>query len=194
MKIDRRLYLVQNIETDAGVFYLHSAPISREVWESYFLVLSKTYAAILSEGLNILSGPPIARMLLQRIAEMSGVWDGPAGVKEGLISEIRRLTNVVMPMGGGWQTLPYEEVVSRGLIDDDALADAEGAIVFFICVSAVLRAPASRKKLDIMMDGLRRTWDVSSSSLDVMAFAASLPTSTPAGNIGVNPAVSSVPH
>ena len=44
MKIDRRLNLVQPIETGSGTVYLHSVPLSREVWETYFLVLSKTYA------------------------------------------------------------------------------------------------------------------------------------------------------
>ena len=194
MKIDRRLNLVQPIETDTGMIYLHSTPLSREVWENYFLVLSKTYAAILSEGLTVIGGPPVARMLLKRIAQNSGIWEGEAGVERGLLAEIRRLTNVVMPTASGWQTVPYEQVLGQGSIDEDDLAVAEGAIVFFICVSAVQRGRQNREKLMILLNGVRAAWGAQNTSLDATGFAASLPTSTPDENSGAKKPASSVPH
>lgn len=194
MEISRRLNLVQPIETASGTLWLHSMPISREVWETYFLVLSKTYAAILSEGLTVISGPPIAKMLLKRVAQLSGVWDGPQGVEHGLLPEIRRLSNVVMPGAAGWETLPFEAALQRKLIDEDALAEAEGALIFFICVSAVLRGPAAAKKRAILLTGLTGLWGSQTTLLDVTAFTASLPTSTPAVPTGAKMPASSVPH
>lgn len=169
-------------------------PIGRDVWENYFLVLSKTYAALLSEGLNVIAGPPIAKMMLKRVAVLSGLWEGPDGVEQGLLEEIRRLTNVVLPNGAGWETIPFDEAVRRDIIDPDALADAEGAIVFFTCVSAVLRGPASQEKLQILMSGLKSIWGVQTTFLDVTAYAASLPTSTPGENSTEKRHRSSVPH
>ena len=193
MRIDRRLNLVQPVETETGTIYLHSVPISRDVWETYFLTLSKTYAAILSEGLNVLAGPPIAKMMLKRIAVIGQSWEGPEGVEQGLLGEIRRLTNVALPTGAGWETLPYDEILRRGLMDEDAVADAEGLLVFFTCVSAVLRGPASKGKRDILLGGLS-LWSASTTSLDCMAYVASLPTSTPDGTSAPKPKTSSIPH
>lgn len=179
MQISRQLNLVQTVELEGtGKVYLHSTPISRQVWETYFMVLSKTYSTIFSEGVGILSGPSVARMLLQRIAMQDGIWEGPQGVQQGLVGEMRRLTNVIMPQGGGWNAIPFEMAMERNLLDEDSLAEAEGAIVFFICGSAVLRGPSQRTKLEVYLLGLTRLWDRQTSSLDSTAFAASLLTST----------------
>lgn len=195
MKIARDLNLVQSIETDLGTIHVHSAPLSREVWENYFLVLAKTYAAIFSEGLTIVAGPGMANLLLKRIAMASGVWAGASGVEQGLLPEIRRLTNVVVPSGSGWQTMPYEELLRGDLLDKEDVSSVEAAIVFFTCASAVLRGRQNRSKLEILTGGLRNAWGASSTSSDVMAFAASLPTLTPAETTGASrPAASSVPH
>lgn len=194
MRIDRRLNLVQPVATDAGTLYLHSVPISRVVWENYYLMLSKTYAALMSEGLNIIAGPPIAKMMLREIAITSKRWDGPDGVEKGLLAEIRRLTNVLVPTDAGWQTLPFDEVLRRDLIDEDALADAEGAMVFFTCVSAVLRGPTSKEKLTILIGGIESVWGVQTTPLDVTAFGSSLPTSMSAATSAPTPKPSSAPY
>jgi hypothetical protein len=206
VEISRKLNLVQPIETTAGRAWVHSMPISREVWETYFLIIAKTYAAILSQQLTVIAGPPIAKMLLKAVAQQLGVWEGPQGVEQGLLAEIRRLSNVVMPKGWasaeddaepratGWDVLPLDEAVRRQAIDDDALAEAEGALVFFTCVSAVLRGPQARGKLTIMLDGLASLWGASTTLSDVMAYAASLPTSTPAASSGAKTPALSVPH
>ena len=193
MEISRRLCLVQPIETSAGTLWLHSMPISREVWETYFLVLAKTYAEFLKQGLTVIAGPPVARLLLRRVAELSGAWDGQMGVERGLLPEIRRLSNVILPGKAGWETMPFEQVIQQNIIDGDALAEAEGAVIFFTCVSAVLRGPAAREKLEIMLNGLASLWNAQITPLDVTGFLASLPISTPAENTGAKVTVSSIP-
>ena len=76
MKIDKKLNLVIPIETDDGTLYVHSMPIRREIFDTYFLVLSKTFAAIHGEGLGEIAGPRVAALILKKIAMDTGMWEG----------------------------------------------------------------------------------------------------------------------
>jgi hypothetical protein len=194
LKIDRRLFLVQSIETESGIIHIHSMPVSLEVWRNYFLILAKTYSQIFAQGLHSIAGPSVACLMLERLARIDGVWEGESGVQQGLLNEIRRLTNIVLPTGKGWETVPYEVALSRQLIDPEDIEQIEGAIVFFICASAVLRGRNQRTKLEAILMMIDHLWGARSSSLDVMAFAASLPISIPAETIGVSPTASLLPH
>jgi len=89
MKLDKALNLVIPIDQDEGRIYVHSTPISLEVFEKYFLAISKTFAAIYSEGLNVLAGPRVAALMLRRVSD-------DLGLDTGLIDEIRRLSNVIV--------------------------------------------------------------------------------------------------
>ena len=194
MRINRQLNLVQDFETDKGTLYLHSMPLSAEVWRNYFLVLTKTYSQLFAQGIHTIAGPAIARLMLEQIARADGVWEGVAGVQQGLLPEIRRLSNVLAPTGAGWDMVPYEVALQQGLIDTETAEEMEGALVFFICASAVLRGPKAREKLEILLGMIERLWGAQNTLLDVTAFRASLPTSTPAETIGAKMPVSSVPH
>jgi hypothetical protein len=193
LKLDRNLNLTQKLETDSGACYIHSTPISRVEWEEYFYVLSQTYASLFMGGLGVSTGPTMAALMLRKVAKDQGVWDGEAGVQAGLMGAIRRLTNVVVATDQGWQTIPYEVAVSRRLLDEEAQAEVENALVFFICVSSVLRGPKSRPKLLVTLGMMRALWDAQTTPLDVTAFASSLTTSTPVAPITPNPRVSSLP-
>jgi hypothetical protein len=193
LKIDRNLNLVQKLETDSGTCYVHSTPISRVEWEEYFFVLSQTYASLFMGGLGVATGPTMASLMLRKVAKDQGVWEGDAGVQVGLMGAIRRLTNVVVSTEQGWQTLPFEVAVNRGIIDEEAQAEVENALVFFICVSSVLRGPRSRSKLLVTLGMMRALWDAQTTSSDVMAFASSLTTLTPGEPITPKPRASSLP-
>ena len=130
MKIDKRLNLVTEVQTDEGTVFVHSMPISSEVFEKYFLVISKTFAAIIGEGLSFVSGPRVAALMLKKIATDLGVWDGKDGVNNGLMAEIRRLSNVVMPTENGWKTYPLQDVIDKGMLDESDIAEVEGLIAF----------------------------------------------------------------
>ena len=173
MKIDSKLNLVTEVETENGSIFVHSTPISREVFEKYFLTISKTFASIISEGLSFISGPRVAAMLLKKIATEQGAWDGRDGVEAGLMAEIRRLSNVIMPSSTGWQTVPFQDAISRQLLDQDDIAEVEGLICFFICASAMSRKTEIKGVLERM-----RLWGSSITLLNSTAFAASLPIST----------------
>lgn len=174
MKIDKALNLVCPVDTDDGRVYVHSMPIGREVFERYFMVISKTFGALFTEGLNTIAGPRVAALLLKQTAIEMGTWDGELGVANGLMAEIRRLSNVAVPSPDGWTSVPLNVAVSRGFLDQRDVDEAEGAIVFFTCISLMNK----RKEAAYFVNGMCELWSTQTTSSSVMEFAASLPTST----------------
>ncbi len=139
MKIEpKSLNLVVPIETESGVVHVHSAPIRRETFKQNFLILSKTMSAIYEEGLHNVAGPRIAAMMLQKIAEEAGekVWEA---VQNGVMAEIRRLSNALVLTPDGWKSVPLETCVAQGYLTGDEVEEAEGFIVFFTCISHIHR-------------------------------------------------------
>ena len=135
MKINRALNLVIPIDSEKGQLYVHSTPISREIFEQHFLVISKTFASIFSQGLGAICGSRIAYLMLKQTAEDMGIWNGVSGVKAGLVNEIIRLSNVVMPSSKGWKTIPLYTAIEKGNLDSETIAEIEGELIFFyLCV------------------------------------------------------------
>lgn len=206
MRIARDLNLVLPVDTDSGTVYVHSTPISYEVFEKYFLVLTKTFSAIYQEGLNTIGGPKAAALLLKRIAMQTmgdergtNAWEGPDGVENGLMNEIRRLTNVVMPVGslsavpdsdplvmapGGWETISFYDVINKKLLSRQDIAEVEGVVCFFIVSSACHQ----RKILPSFLDAMASLLDARIVSLSVSEYAHSLPTSIADESSGVRAA------
>jgi hypothetical protein len=194
MQIDRKLNLVQTFETNAGTVHVHSTPISHEVCRDYFLILRKTYAQMIAQGLFPAGGSSSASLMMERIAKLDNVWEGVDGVRDGLMAEIRRLTNVVVPSPQGWQPIPYEQALSQNMFDVEDVEEMEGAIVFFTCASLVFRGRRNSERLRMLLGVMEFQWHTRSTSSDSMAWAASLPISTPAVNTGATVPVSSLPH
>lgn len=191
MRLNEKLHLVIPLYDDEEVstiqHYAHSAPISREVFEAHFLLLSKTFTAIHAEGLGEIAGPRVAALIMRKVAERMNDQEG----HQALMNEIRRLSNVLTRSGGKWVTMPMQDAIDTKAIGDDDLSEIENAIVFFIVSSVLL--PKERKR--VMLDGAATLWGAQITSSDCMGFAASLPTSTAIANTGVSQRpVSSVPH
>lgn len=185
--ISKKLALVIPIETDNGIIYVHSTPITLQTFERYYLVIAKTFNVLYGEGLHVIAGPRVASLTLRNVAETAEVWDGPDGVEIGLMSEIRRLTNCILPTPNGWSTVPFEE--SRKTMDAEILSEVEGQIVFFILNSAMHR----KSRAEAFIKSAARYWGSLTTSLNVTEYAASLPTLTPADSIGVTAKRSSIP-
>ena len=187
MKIDRKLNIIIPVDVEDGrTVYVHSTPISREVFEEHFLVLSKTFAAIYAEGLGSIAGPRIAGLMLKRVATEMGVLDV---VERGLLAEVRRLTNLVQFGDRGWETEHFQGIVDGKRLEADDLAEIENALVYFTVASSMHK----RRDLGPILDGALKLWSGSTSSLDCTAFAASLTTSIKADASGKKPAASLVP-
>lgn len=190
MKIDQRLNIVIPVEVDQSTFYVYSSPIAREVFEEYFDVISKTFARIFGDGLGVIAGPRVAGLTLKKVAQEKGVWEGPTGVQAGLVSEIRRITQVMVPGSGGWSPILLQEAVDQSIISQDDMSEVENALTFFIVSSAMLR----KSDLRGVLDGAAKLWDAQITSLTSTEYVSSLQTSTEDASTGTKAeAVSSVP-
>lgn len=188
MKIDRFLNIVIPCETDNGVIHIHSTPISAEVFKQYFFVLSKCYSTFVNEGI-LLTAPGIASMMLEQISRVTmrfdgrgNWWEGPDGIENGLLNEVRRLTNVIVPVPGqGWQTIPFANAVSEGKVPKEDVADVESLLTFFTCLSAIPLLGSARAD---MVRRLAAGFEWQVTSLNCTGWAAQLMRSTAVGNGG----------
>ncbi|HCL6004031.1 hypothetical protein N5D10_11220 [Citrobacter freundii] len=186
MKIARNMNFVLPVETDMGQGYIHATPISKEVYRQHFYILSKTFSAIFSEGLGVVAGPRVAYLMLEKICQDQGIWDGASGVKNTLVNEIIRLSNLVYPVEGkGWDTVPLEVAIDREVIDPD---EALGELVFFTCVSSINKPHQAKE----VMEQVAGMWGSAISSLTLTEWIASLPTSKQPENTGETASKSSV--
>lgn len=184
MKISRTMHLVVPVELDTGKVYVHSTPISKEIFRQHFFILSKVYAAIFEEGLGNI-GPRVAYMMLEKVSMDAGVWEGETGIKNTLVNEIIRLSNYVYPRSGkGWDDQPLEVAIDKGLIDPDEVLND---IVFFICICAVNKPTEARQ----VMEASCGVWSSQITYSNVTAWTASLPISDPEDSSGETESTSS---
>lgn len=183
-RLSRELKLVLPVDTALGEVYVHSTPISREVFERYWLVISRAHSMIMAVAGGVAAGPKVAVLALKEAATQMQVWEGPTGVERGLLGEIRRLTNVIVPAdGGGWELLPLMDAVTARSIDEDDLAEIEGAVTFFILASQM----QSREALEITLAGMTSLWGARTTSSSCSEFIGSLPRSTATASSGETP-------
>jgi hypothetical protein len=177
--LNRKLNLVLSVETEKGPVHIHSSPISREIFEDNFLTISRAFTAVYTNGLGPVTGPRVAALLLKEEAKKLGVWER---TQQSLMAEIYRLTNVIAPGDGGWETMPYDIAKKRGVIDEDAAAEVENCIVYFICASSIhLRA-----EMAVALEGLNTLWSAQTTSSNCTEYMRSLPISTQEENTGEN--------
>lgn len=175
MHLDKHLNLVVPVDREHGpTVYVHSTPIRREIFEAHFLPISKAFARIHAEGLGPISGPRVALLMLRKVSQELGAWDGEGGVEAALIPEIRRLTNVLMPGEAGWSSIPFDLAEKHGRLSGEDAAEVMNAIAFFICASVMVK----RRDLADYMGMALQIWGGQTTSLNATEFAASLPTST----------------
>jgi hypothetical protein len=202
LRIDEQLNIILPLDRANGtVVWVHAAPISREVFQKYWLVLSKAFAGIYGEGLGSVAAPRIAALMLRRVSEAMEVnregtineWNAPDGVQQGLMPEIRRMANVAAMAsngaGRGWQLFTLEHAIAHHMIDEEDLDEVDGLLVFFTLVWRL----HLRKDRRTVVDGGVRLWGASTTLQSLSAFAASLPTSTETASTGEKPPAPSSP-
>lgn len=182
LSINDKLHLVIPIvdDNDSVTGYVHSAPISREVFEAHFELVAATFTAIFGGGHNILGGPRIAALMLRKVSEKSSSDPGEA---LDLMNEIRRLTNVIIRGPQGWTSSSFQDAVDHRELSDDDIAEVTNAIVFFTVTSAM----QPKKRLKSMMGLVSEVWGARTSYSDCTAFIASLATSTNDAPTTLNP-------
>jgi hypothetical protein len=180
VKLNRKLNLVLTVDTDDGPVHIHSAPISREIFEDNFLPISRAFTSVYTNGLGPVTGPRVAALLLKQEAQTLGVWER---TQQSLMAEIYRLTNVVIPGEHGPEQIPFDVAKKRGVLDDDAASEVENCIVYFTCASSIhLKA-----EMAVALEGLNTLWGAQTTSSNVTEYMRSLPTLTPEETTGENP-------
>ena len=193
--IDRKLNLVIPVENGDQTSYVHSTPISRQVFEANFEAIGRTFSRIYGGGYGLMAGPRIAAMMLRKVAEDFGGDDPTARaaslalVESSLMNEVRRLSNWVAVGPSGWASIPYQEAVDKKLISEDDAAEVENALVFFTVASSMHK----KSELPIILAGASKIWGARIELSNSTAFAASLRTSTEAASSGATGTTLSVP-
>lgn len=175
MRIDKKMNLViplVNDETKEEIAFVHSTPISSELFNKYYLVMGKAFARIYAEGLGFVGGPRIADKILRTVAEELGIWEGPFGVQKGLMEEIYRLTNIIVPdeKNGGWQYLGYYDAKKGDTFSESEISEVDGIICFFTLASHLHRKADFQKMVGTPLEML----DARIVSLDTTGFLTSL--------------------
>jgi len=183
VKINSKLNLVIPVDLDDGkTVYVHSTPVSLEIFETYYKAIALAWTRIYSGGFTYASGPRIAKLILKEASQSLGIWDGPSGVNNGLMGEIRRISNVIMPAlsGGGWTTLPLDDVLRKNILDPEDVSEIENAICFFIVASAMHTKAALKE----VLEAVAGIWGAQFVSLNSTEYKNSLPTLTVTENTG----------
>jgi hypothetical protein len=177
-KIDEQL----NVVIPVAGMKIHCMPISYEIFEKYFFILSKTFNALYSE-VGPMVAPRVAYLTLKRIAENDGSWEGQEGIKNGLMNEIIRLSNVAVPVDGkGWEQLPLYEVLQQGKLTAKQKAEVLNEAVFFTVASCLYQEKMLRPHLEALLT----FWSAQITVSSFMEYMNSLQTSTATANTGEN--------
>jgi hypothetical protein len=174
MRIDRKLNIVTELDHDGGTIYVHSTPIGRVVFETYYKVMAAARAEIFRLGLESITGPRVAHLMVRDAAKAMGMWEGPAGVEAGFFTEIRRLAFVIMPGQGGWTSIPFDVACAQDMLSEDEFSEVMGRICFFTLTSAL----SPKRLLPMFLSQTNGLWKAQTTLLNSTEYANSLPTST----------------
>jgi hypothetical protein len=174
MTINKQLNLVLSLPRGNTFIYVYSTPISKEVFDANFLIISKTFTELYTQGLGLSAAPRIAAKMMRKIALEDNIWDGPEGVQNVLMQEIFRLTNVFLPGERGWESIPLHTAIVQKQIDDDEMEEVENSIVYFI-VAYVMHRRQDREQI---INATLKLWGGQLTSLNFTEYRSSLTTST----------------
>jgi hypothetical protein len=171
MRITRDLKLAGSIDTvQSGLIHFYSAQISRDTFDQFFAELGDvvSYCTNIDAPADLIRvAPQLAFPALKKAAIKRGTWDAPDGVKNGLVAEIARLTQVAYTSADGRQILPLDAAVSRGILDEDDRAEILSQVVYFLALSLAAEKRLAQETLP--MAAKYRGWVYTS-----LAFSAHL--------------------
>lgn len=169
-RINNRLNVVIPVDFAQGSGWVHCVPVSRDVFEQYFDVFARALTDTYASGAQLMSAR-IAYLQLRRTAQRMGVWDTEGGVEKGLLPEIRRLTNIIIP---GQPAMMMGKALRDGVINEEDVDELMGPVIFFTLAYWVNR----KQDLPEILQVVGRVWGLQTTSLNCTEYADSLPTST----------------
>lgn len=193
-KLDRRLNIVFEVTRENGAkAYVHSTPISRNVYDEHFLLLTKTINMLYAEEIAPAICTRVCMLMMRKVAkEMDGgdsTTPNQNALERGLLPEIWRLTNVVMQVESGYEVLPFAE--ASKLLDEDDIKEVQNALCFFTAASWFHK----QKEMELTIYPILRS-GAQIGSWNVTEFQTSIQTSTQEEPIGQSPTATalSIPH
>jgi hypothetical protein len=179
--INKKLNLILPLEIDDKKMWVHSTPISREVFEANYLLFVKTLSNLYFNGIGPGMAPRVASFALK---DMAKEINSENDITVPVIQEIYRLTYVLMvdPATNKWAAKPFVEVKMKNLIDEETLREVENALIYFTVASAI----HLKSELPTVMVGLSSIWGAQTTSLNAMDYCNSLMTLKQEENIGEN--------
>lgn len=193
MKINESLNLVIPVTGDVKAYH---CPISTEVFEANYRLLSAAKSAMTSKGVHYVmdTGPRIAALLIKDEAIKDAEERGDVNAKgqpsdvsyTALLMELRRLTTILAPTSKGYEYLPVDNAIDQGFMDAEDWKEAESALCFFTCHYAM----AKRADRSSIANATASVLGGLMTSLSLSEYAGSLLTLTKAET---TPAISSVP-
>lgn len=167
--IDRRLNLRVTLPRgDGGGIFAHVTPISTEVFELYWKLISKTFTELAVDGLADAVGARVAAMALRDVGSRMVPRALPGehqqrNPADDFLAEIRRLTQVFLPGAKGLESLMLDDAIMMQRIQQEEVKRIEGAAAFFSLIYSmrpedlVLIAPHSFKMWHAQLESLTAT-------------------------------------
>ena len=187
MKINENLDIVLDIrqnEDGKPTLRVFHVPISRDVFELNYRILSATFSEVWAPGsFHAMSvGPRISSMVLKDVARRQSeasdeTPDDRTNPAASFLSEIKRLSMILCPTPSGWEKIPVQSAISKGIIDEEEWQEVESVLVFFTCAFHLAKRSERESRMKILL-GLLKGQPASSLSMES---TDSLPISMPTG-------------
>lgn len=189
--IDKRLNIVMEVEReDKSICYVHSTPISRQLWKTHYTFITMAITSLYADGF-----PPstCARIIYQRMLELADEHKERFGdIRKTLFAEIWRLTNVIVPTDRGFETVPfYDAMRNTDILSQDDVEEAQNFICFFTAASWV--HGLSRQEREAFQTLLTKGFGVQTTSLPATEYMNSIQISKLEENTGESPILSYTP-
>lgn len=189
--LDKRLNLVLEVERDdKSVVYVHSIPISRQMWKTHYTFLSMAITSMYDDGF-----PPsmCARICYQRMQELAEQHKDRFGdLSRTLFAEIWRLTTILVPTDHGYEDIPFYNVMKNGKdLDQDNIEEVQNFICYFTAASWV--HGLNRKDREAFQQLLTKGFGVQITALQLTEYKNTVPISKSEENIGESETALSMP-
>lgn len=186
MKINKRLNLVLQVGDDESTIHVHHTPIMQEIFERHAQFLAKAMNAMYADNLHPIVASRIAYIVMRDITREENRYKT---VERTFFPELWRMTNCVVPAkAGGFETVPFQEIINSNLMEPDDILEVQNFLCFFTVVSWLHGAPERAALYEVLTgSGMLTT------SLDVTEYKNSLATLKPGENTGETAKASSIP-
>ena len=187
MKISKDLNLViERPQEDGTVLRVHSMPIPLSVYEDNALMIAEAMMRVYGARITFSAAPrvlaPEMRKVAAERARARGDDERMPNEYDALLAEIHRRTMVLVPRPDGYEPMLFDEAVKRDALDEDDVAEVDGAILFF---SAAWRFHGKADRRGVVT-GAAQLWSGSVTSSNSTEYQASLGTSTQAASSGAS--------